>query len=203
MELFTAKLLNSLVQIALFSVLPFIWWLVSARKKENFFSWIGLKRIPAENRKQCYLTSLAVIGGFILLSIGILLMMRDVETATSEFSGKGLGVLPAAFVYAFLNTALPEELLFRGFLLKRLSARFGFGIANLAQSCLFGLLHGIMFFSLIGPAQALIIVVFTGGIGWSMGYVNEKKANGSILPSWMIHGIANLFSAVVAMSSLL
>lgn len=201
MGLFAAKLINSLVQIILFSVLPFVWWVISARKKESFFSWIGLKRLLTDNKKKCYLTSLTIMGVFILLSIGILWLMRNVETATSEFAGKGIGALPAAFVYAFFNTALPEEILFRGFLLKRLSSKFGFGIANLAQSCLFGLLHGVMFFSFISVAQTVIVVIFTGGVGWSMGYVNEKKANGSILPSWTIHGIANLFSAVIAMFS--
>jgi len=29
-----------------------------------------------------------------------------------------------------------------------------------------------------------------------MGYINEKKADGSILPSWSIHAIANIFSGV-------
>lgn len=203
MELFSSKLLSSLVQIISFSALPFVWWLVAARKKQNFFSWIGLKGLPPGHKKQCCLTSLAVAAGFILLSVGILRMVRGVETATSDFAGKGVGVLPAALVYAFFNTALPEEILFRGFLLKRLSAKFGFGAANLVQGCLFGLLHGAMFFSTVGAVQALIVVLFTGGIGWSMGYVNEKKADGSILPSWMIHGAANLFSSAVAMFSLL
>ena len=29
-----------------------------------------------------------------------------------------------------------------------------------------------------------------------MGFVNEKKAGGSILPSWCIHAVANLFSGI-------
>jgi hypothetical protein len=68
-----------------------------------------------EHRRQCCLTSLAVMAGFLLLSMGILEMMRGVGTAASEFAGRGGRVLPAAFVYAFLNTALPEEILFEGF----------------------------------------------------------------------------------------
>lgn len=26
-----------------------------------------------------------------------------------------------------------------------------------------------------------------------MGYINENKAGGSVIPSWLIHGTANLF----------
>ena len=45
---------------------------------------------------------------------------------------------------------------------------------------------------------AVIILVFTAMIAWAMGYINEKKANGSIIPSWIIHTIANIFSGVCA-----
>lgn len=36
-----------------------------------------------------------------------------------------------------------------------------------------------------------------------MGYLNEKKAGGSILPSWIIHGLSNLFSSVISMLNLI
>lgn len=109
------------------------------------------------------------------------------ETATSEFTGLGAAALPAIVVYAAFNTAFPEELLFRGFLLKRLSNKFGFHVANFIQAFLFGLLHGVMFFTLAGVVKAVLIIAFTGAIAWFMGYVNEKCANGSIIPSWIIH----------------
>lgn len=45
-----SKIISSIIEIILISSLPFIWWLISAKKKENFFSWIGLKKI--ENTKK-------------------------------------------------------------------------------------------------------------------------------------------------------
>ena len=63
----------------------------------------------------------------------------------------------------------------------------------------FGLLHGAMFISKIHPGKAFLILAFTGMIAWCMGYANEKKAGGSIFPSWIIHGTANLFSGIVGM----
>lgn len=37
-------LINTIIQIVLFSLIPLIWWVVTGRK-ESFFLWIGLKGI--------------------------------------------------------------------------------------------------------------------------------------------------------------
>ena len=202
MDLLISKLISSIVQIILFSLIPFIWWLVTARKKENFFRWIGLKRIDGgrENKTAIWIGGITL--AFIALAVFMLYSMKGVEMATSEFAGLGISVLPAILVYAILNTALSEEILFRGFLLKRISNKFGFVAGNLIQGVMFGLLHGVMFFSSVGVVKAVVIIAFTGIIGMFMGYVNEKKAGGSIIPSWCIHAIANIFSGVCSAFSL-
>lgn len=201
MELFVSKLVSGIIQVLLFSFIPILWWFVTARKKEKFFYWIGLRRVKRDNGfvKVFMLT----IFSFLALSIVILIIMRGVDMATSDFLGMGVSALPAALVYAFLNTALSEEILFRGFILKRISSRFGFQAANLIQAILFGVLHGILFFNVVGVLKSIVIIVFTGLIGWSMGYINEKKACGSILPSWIIHGVSNLFSSIIAVFSIM
>jgi hypothetical protein len=61
-----------------------------------------------------------------LLAAFILYTVKDIETATSDFAGLGVVAIPAIFVYAVFNTSFPEELLFRGFLLKRLSFLMGY-----------------------------------------------------------------------------
>ena len=196
MNLLMEKIVNSIVQILLFALIPFVWWCITARGKINFFQWIGVKRVssPKENKTVLWIAGTTII--FLAVSVLILYTVRNIETATSEFSGFRMKALPAILVYAALNTSLPEELLFRGFLLKRLSHQFGFLMGNTVQSLLFGLLHGAMFLTLTGIPQAILIIGFTGGIAWCMGYVNEQKADGSILPSWCIHATANIFSGV-------
>ena len=82
--------------------------------------------------------------------------------------------------------------------MKRLANKFGFNIANIIQALLFGLLHGIMFFMLVGIVKTILIIAFTGVIAWFMGYINEKYSNGSMIPSWIIHTISNLFSGICA-----
>lgn len=196
MDLLIQKIVNSVIQILLFSLIPFIWWLVTARKKCNFFEWIGLKKIKGFKEHKTILWILIVLAAFLLLSVFMLISVRGMETATSEFSGLGASAIPAILVYAIFNTALPEEILFRGFLLKRVASKFNFTAGNTVQSVLFGLMHGVMFFLVAGPLKAVLIVLFTGVIGWFMGYLNEKKAGGSIIPSLIIHSTANIFSGL-------
>lgn len=196
MDLFIQKLINSIIQIILFTLIPFIWWLVTARKKEKFTAWIGLKK-PEGGKKTVAATAFVTVA-FLLLGAFTLYILRDIETATSEFVGLGAQAIPGILVYAILNTSFPEELLFRGFLLKRMSNKFGFSTANIIQAILFGFMHGAMFISITGIVKAIIIIAFTSAIAWCMGYINEKNANGSIIPSWTIHAISNIFSAVCA-----
>ena len=198
-----SKIISSIIEIILISFLPFIWWLISAKKKENFFNWIGLKKIDNKNKKSTLINTIVISLVFMTVSILTLYLIKDIETATSEFKGLGISALLPALIYAIFNTSLPEEIFFRGFLLKRLSNKFGFRVANVIQSIIFGLLHGIMFFSLVGIVKAMIIILLTGIIAYAMGYVNEKKANGSILPSWIIHALSNIFASIIAMFSII
>lgn len=196
MNLFINKVISSILQIILFAIIPFIWWCITARKQQSFTKWIGLKKI--EGGRKTVIATILVSVAFLASGVLTLYVVRGMETATSEFTGLGAAALPAIVVYAAFNTAFPEELLFRGFLLKRLSNKFGFHVANFIQAFLFGLLHGVMFFTLAGAVKAVLIIAFTGTIAWFMGYVNEKCANGSIIPSWIIHTVSNLFSGICA-----
>ncbi|MBR6149256.1 MAG: CPBP family intramembrane metalloprotease [Lachnospiraceae bacterium] len=196
-----SKLISSVIQIILFTIIPFIWWLITARKECSFLKWIGLKKAEVSKNKTM-LWIVCISAAFLILSVVILIFLKGVETATSDFSSLGMSAIPAILIYAIFNTALPEEILFRGFWLKRISNRFGFNAGNAIQALLFGLMHGIMFISSVGVLLAIIVILFTGAIGWFMGYTNEKKADGSILPSWCIHAIANIFSGICSAFSL-
>lgn len=196
MDLLMKKLTNSIIQIIIFSLIPFLWWLITSRKKMNFFEWIGLKKVNNIKENKLFAWIFSVLALFLILSVFILYSLKNVNVASSEFTGLGIKSLPSILIYAIFNTSLPEEILFRGFLLKRIGNKFGFIVSNGIQSLLFGCIHGIMFFSAIGILKSMLIILFTGIIGWIMGHINEKKANGSILPSWFIHAVANIFSGI-------
>ena len=201
MILFINKVISSALQIVLLAIIPFVWWFITARKKEKFTKWIGLKKV--EGGRNTFIAVILVSIAFLLSGALPFYLIKGVETAVSEFAGLGASAIPAIIIYATFNTAFPEELLFRGFLLKRLANKFGFHIANFTQALLFGLMHGAMFFSLVGVVKAVLIIGFTGAIAWFMGYVNEKCSKGSIIPSWTIHTVSNLFAGICAAFSIL
>ena len=198
MNMFMEKILNSIIEIIVFSIIPLLWWFCTARKKCGFFQWIGLKPIGGNEKKKTLLWTVGIMIIFLWVPVLILFLMRDVETAVSEFTGMGSSAVAAVLVYAVFNTSLPEEIVFRGFLLKRISAKKGFAVANMVQAAIFGLMHGILFFPVAGAIKAAVIIFFTGVIAWLMGYMNEKKADGSIIPGWMIHAVSNIFSGLCA-----
>lgn len=194
MEDFVNELIGAIVQVLLFSLIPVIWWLITARKKENFFKWIGLKKI--EHEGNAVVTIVLSVAVFLIYGTATTLFTKlfagEITSAGSQFAGKGISYIPAALVYGFIRTGLSEEILFRGFLLKRIAAKFGFLTGNIIQSVLFGLMHGIPFG--VASGNVLIAVIFTllpGAMGFYLGWVNEKKCSGSIIPSWLMHGITN------------
>ena len=203
MTLFMSKLMSGILELLIVSVIPFITWLIWSRKKVGFFDWIGLKKVESQKKRQLLLTILGISLLFLLFSIVVFSWFDSSKTATADFSGKGIGALPAILVYAFLGTALPEEIFFRGFLLKRLQSKLGFLGANLVQSLLFGLIHALMFIQLIGDLKAMAIFAFISLIAFVLGAINEQQANGSILPSVLTHTLSNTITGLLFALSLI
>lgn len=195
MSLAINKLISSLIQIVLFSLIPFVYWYFKGRKNHKFTEWIGLKRIKRID-KTLILSIFIVTITYLIIGIFLLKSLSVVNNATSEFVGLRFKAILAIIIYAAFNTALPEEILFRGFVLKRLVSKIGFNNGNIIQSILFGLIHGMMFFPIVGVLKSLLIIFATASIAFAMGYINEKLSDGSILPSFIIHSVSNLVAGL-------
>lgn len=193
------QMTNALIQIVLFMLLPFIWWFVTARRKSSFLDWIGFKPLKDTGNHKMWLWIFLGLLSFTIFSYLVLYtIVKDLKTATSSFSGLGFQALPAVLIYSLFQTSLPEELLFRGFLLKRFSVRLPFGVANTIQAALFGLLHGLMIITEVSWLQTLLIILCTGVIAAYLGFVNEKKSGGSILASCIMHALANVVTGMLS-----
>ena len=203
MNLFMSKLVNGILELIIVSFIPFMTWLIWRRKKVGFLDWIGLKKVQTKNISLLLQIILGMALVFLLFSVVLFSWFDPSKTATADFAGKRFGALPAILAYAILGTALPEEIFFRGFLLKRLQGKLGFLGANLAQSLLFGLIHALMFIQLIGFLKAVMIFAFISLIAFVFGAINEKKAGGSILPSVFIQAFANTAAGLCLAISLL
>ncbi|WP_416141563.1 CPBP family intramembrane glutamic endopeptidase [Lysinibacillus capsici] len=194
------SLISAILQVMLFSVIPFIWWLCTARKKQPFLTWIGLQKpiIVHKGRYAMYI----VLSIFTMLIPSFALVFFYIDRsllAANQFAGLGAAAVIPAFFYAIIQTGLSEELLFRGFLLKRLMKIFDFQVANLLQSIIFGCVHGAMLWSVLPLHVILLVVLTTALAGYVMGWVNERIAGGSIVTSWSIHSIVNFIAACLYM----
>lgn len=196
--MFIQALLNGIFQVVVFTVIPFIWWLITARKKENFFKWMGFKKPVMGNKKKWFLTvGLIALICWILGQVAIYLR-GPMEAAESQYNGMGAAAIPSILVYSFIQTALSEEILFRGFLLKRVSAKFGFLTGTLVQAIIFGSVHLLMVWGQFDFLAGFMIVVYPMVVAIAFSYINEKLSDKSILPSWIIHGLINTIQGIMS-----
>ena len=174
------------------------------RKNSPFFTWVGLKKAKWRLTKNELLALVSVLALFLLaVSITSYLLgnineslPEGVSMKTPIFSDLGVQAIPGILVYALFNTSLLEEIFFRGFLLKRFSKDVDFEVRNTIQALLFGFMHSIALFSIGQLVLAALVTISTGLIAFLFGYITEKKFDGSILPSWGIHGLANIIASL-------
>lgn len=195
-------LVSVFIQLGLFSLIPVVVWFVMrrlGRTGEDLFPWVGIKPIRTNNAIRFWITFFAIFAGVCLVSIlAIPLILGDSESASSQFRGQGTSAVPGILIFAIIQTGLSEEILFRGFIGKRLIASLGFAAGNLIQATLFGLMHGALFLMMIDAPRALALTIMTGAIGWIEGWLNEKRADGSIIPSWIFHALTNIAAGLGA-----
>ena len=195
------EMIGSVVQAGLFALVPLIVWFITARKEESFFAWIGLKKpVCKEKTKTVLIAAAATIAYIAAMNISMKILPEGITTAGSQFRGQGAAGIASVFFNAFVRTALSEEVLFRGFLLKRIQKRYGFSVGNTVQALLFGLLHGIPF-GLITRSffTGILLTLLPGLFGWFQGWLNEKRCGGSIVPSWLLHGCVNFLTGVLSL----
>lgn len=194
--------LSIVVQPILFLAIPFVWWLITARRQENFFRWLGWYK-PGDRPWRAIRITLALWALFGIASVIFVYTAAGKNAASMILHGLGWAGVPAALGYGLLQTAFAEESVFRGFLLKRIAARFGFATGNTVQAVLFGLVHFVGLIGPLGLGWASGIFVFTAALGACFGYVNEKFANGSIVPSWIGHALANTATGLLAVAGII
>ncbi len=195
MNTFITELLSSVVPVLLFSLIPFIVWLLTARKKESFFSWIGFKKVTSD-KKECAKYAIGAIIISDLVGIIVYKFFLNADWNRSTSAGMGIAGLPSAILNSYIHTALSEEILFRGFIQKRLQRIFSFKVATAIQAVLFGFAHIVLLLDKINFVEGLALVIFPIIPGILMAYVNEKKADGSIIPGWLMHGTMNIILRV-------
>jgi membrane protease YdiL (CAAX protease family) len=195
------EIISTILQIGLFTLIPFIFFLFRKDKTLTFFRYIGLYKPTAKSLMYVVLVSLI----FLIAGIGLTFIDDSIKQAVlspNSVTGKlrlmGLNATTVAIllIIALFKTSFAEEIIFRGFIAKRLINKLGFKIGNILQAMIFGLIHLLLFWLLTKTTfiPLTFIFIFSSFAGWSIGYIKEKFANGSIIPGWVAHGLGNTLS---------
>jgi membrane protease YdiL (CAAX protease family) len=197
-------LISAILQVIVFTLLPFLFYLITHRTYRGFLNDIGMYKTDIIAIMQ------ACIASIILVGLGILMIFispdfKNLSTGRGTVPNSiiavkgGINKMAILIILAFIKTALAEEILFRGFITKKLIRRLDFNIGNLIQACLFGLVHVLLFLNIHGINSLFLIFSFSisGLGGYLAGYFNEKKGKGSIISGWLMHGFANLISYIL------
>lgn len=198
-----SEIIETIVQIFIFSLIPFLVLLIKKRTTKGFLDYIGLKKSNSKTNGLAVLASLILLAPMLLLTLTSE-TFQEIMFDPNSITGKlrtmefGANAIIVLLIIAIFKTAFAEEILFRGFIAKRLISVFGFKKGNLFQAIIFGILHTILFAIITTNLIYLsLIFVFPTIAAYIFGYLNEKKADGSIIPSWIAHGLANVISYIV------
>lgn len=188
------------LQILILTLMPFLVYLIKKKNKKGFFDYIGLKK---STKKANFLAVFACLLFaappliLTLVSTDFKEIMFDPISITGKFRQMGLSFnsLSILLLIAIFKTSFAEEILFRGFIAKRLIRVSGFVKGNVIQAVIFGIIHTILFAFTTNNPVFLLIIFLIPSIGTYVSVIlNEKIGNGSIVPGWIAHGLANVLS---------
>lgn len=185
-----------MISLILISIPVFIYalvvWLRERVGLREIAERLGLTPGPARYYGWALLILLLTIGYNIVIS-----RWFPVVGAVRKFAGQPLTVrnVLRALEFGLLATGLGEELLFRGLIGGWLGRRMRFWLANGIQAFIFTLPH----LPLLTEAPQLWPFIFLAPFlfGLLLGWLRLKS--GSIFPGWIVHGMGNVFVAIMAM----
>lgn len=206
MELILSNIVTAITNLLIFTAIPFIWWLIGHRKKANFFTWLGFKKPQLKSKWWALLIFAAVylfvyyFDWTVLVSEESMSIVQNSDSvAANAFTGIGVAAIIPALIQNFIANGVAEELFYRGFLNKRLCAKFGVVPGTVIQAVLFGLMHNGLYVLAgipVGMDYHVGMFLFTGTAALLLGILDEKIFNGSIWPSIILHGLGNFMGSM-------
>lgn len=206
MEKFSEIFISSFAQ---FGVVLFICLLVFVavrlikKNQSSFFDFLGLRKPTGQMDKTFFYiffaTALFSVVNVILQFYFSPTFKSFLLSDTSPYGkilkdGFGLIQILSGLLYCFVQSAGAEEILFRGLFARSLFRNFGFTKGNIIQAFLFWLMHLLIFKLVTGEWISwiqLYAFIVSFSLGLILGFVNYRKGNRSLVPSWIIHGITN------------
>ena len=195
------EIVSIILQVAVFTAIPFVVFVVRRKTTRGFTRSIGLYAPTGRGLVTAVFASTLFIAGgvgVIFLSDGIREIMINEPSVTGKLRtlGPGMETLVLLLMIAWVKTSLAEEILFRGFVAKSLIQKFGFMAGNITQAILFGLVHLLLFLVLSAAGFLFLLFIFllSTSAGFMVEYINDRIGNGSIVPGWIAHALGNTVS---------
>ncbi len=199
-----SEIFSTILQIGFLTLIPFIFFLLRKDKSITFRQYIGLHKPTTKSIVYVLFVSLLFVAvgiGMTLIDSGIKQIVMTPPSITGKLRLMGLktDTILILLIIALFKTSFAEEIFFRGFIAKQLIKKFNFNIGNILQALIFGIIHLVLFWALTKTTlfPLMFIFILTTIAGWTIGYIKEKYANGSIVPGWLAHGIGNVLSYMI------
>lgn len=195
MNVLVNEFINLILNLIIFSFIPFIWYIVKERTLKGFINSLGIYKTPQKNYAEIFFPILIIYIATLVVMIIVYLL---------GFSGRSsLGIQNVTGITLFLylllfglKTGLAEEIFFRGFIAKKLINKIGFLKGNIIQAAVFALPHFVM----KGTSSQIDIVfriINAFLLGYTFGYIMHKRSGGSIIPIILAHIIINMASSYI------
>lgn len=192
------QLFQSVFTICMFGLIPFLWYWVTRKKLKGVLAHLGIKRAE----KGAYAAAFTYTGLAYLFTIAVYICLYMVNGGMEtfpmrrEYEACSPAVLVLMVTLLGARSGIGEELFFRGFLGKRLIGKLGFKAGNILQALIFILPH-ILTFHTLPLLESILLLVNAGIMGYTFGYITEKKAGGSIVPGMLMHGLVNMVAVPI------
>lgn len=192
--------IDAVLQILVFTLVPFLVYLIRTKSASGFFGYIGLKESTKKANYLAVFACLIFAAPMLILTLtsaDFKEIMFDPNSITGKFRHMVFGIesIVILITIAVFKTSFAEEILFRGFIAKRLISVLGYQKGNILQATIFGIVHSALFTLVTRDPVFLIIIFIVPSIGaYVSAYLNEKIGNGSIIPGWISHGLANILA---------
>ena len=179
---------NSLITLFLLISIPLSWlYLIDGKKTEDVLDYLKIRR------ENLGLGIVYGIVGFSLMMFVLMLFGIYIKTSGEEYDNPLVKEIARtlsipSIVFIALAQSSGEEVLFRGFLMEKLSLRGNYHIGILLSSLLFGLAHL--------SYNQIYQVILPIAIGIIFGYIVAKSKN--LLSSIIPHASYNLISLLIA-----
>lgn len=192
--------IGAILQILVFTLIPFLVYLIRNKSIKGFLKYVGLNKSTKKANYLAIFACLLFVTPMLILTLtnpDFKEIMFEPTSTTGKFRQMGFGIesLSILLVIAVFKTSFAEELLFRGFIAKRLISVMGFQKGNILQASIFGIIHTALFTLITSNIIFLLVIFIVPSIGaYVSAYLNEKIGKGSIIPGWISHGLANILA---------